>query len=163
MAQTARAPGGALNRGSLPGFASLDHLFPYLYCMLASTAILSRPVLGGALYMIGQVTVLFSRLAFRGEYQRLPPALRRGGLVLGGLSALFALGILLVYPLAVDLPLLWLVFALSCLLLLMSELAGRVDRAGHHSGLIRARRLVRIAEMMLLTCGAAALILFFSQ
>mgnify|MGYP001166964746 CR=1 FL=1 len=163
MAGSARATGEARQGGGLPGFASLDHLFPYLYCMLASTAILSRPVLGGALYMIGQVTVLFSRLAMQGDYRHLPPALRRGGLLLGGLSALVALGILLVYPLAVDLHRLWLVFALSCLLLLMSELAGRIYRAGHRSGLVVTRRYVRIAEMMLLTCGVAALLLFLSQ
>lgn len=163
MAQTARKQGSTKGFGSLPGFASLNHLFSYLYCMLASTAILSRPVLGGALYMIGQVTVLFSRLVMPGDFRHLPPALRRTGIILGSLSALFALGILLVYPLAVELPLLWLVFALACLVLVMSELAVRIERTGRRRGLIKVRRVVRIGEMMLLSCGAAALILFFSQ
>ena len=38
---------GRLARG-LPGIASMNGLFGYLYCMLLSTAIIQRPVLGGA-------------------------------------------------------------------------------------------------------------------
>lgn len=148
---------------ALPGLASLNQLFSYLYCMLASTAMLSRPVLGGALYMIGQVVVLFSRLLMPGDFFHLPQGMRVAGIILGVLSALFSLGILLVYPLAVDLPLLWLVFALACLLIIMSELAVRIDTTLHQKGLNWVRRRVRIAEMMLLTCLVAALILFFSQ
>jgi len=163
MGHTARAARTGPGRGGLPGFAAFNRLFGYLYCMLASTAILSRPVLGGALYMIGQVTVLFSRLVLPGDFRQLPRGLRRAGLVLGMVTGILALGILLVYPFAVELPLLWLVFALACLVLLMGELAARIERSGLRRGLNWVRRRVRIAEMMLLCCGVAALILFFSQ
>jgi hypothetical protein len=163
MEHTARAAQTAPGRGSLPGFVAFNRLFGYLYCMLASTAILSRPVLGGALYMIGQVTVLFSRMVLPGDFRQLPRGLRRAGLVLGLVTGILALGILLVYPFAVELPLLWLVFALACLVLLMGELAARIERSGLRRGLDWVRLRVRIAEMMLLCCGVAALILFFSQ
>jgi len=162
MTGAAREGSGSHIAGSLPGIAASGSLFGYLYCMLASTAIISRPVLGGALFMIGQVTVLFSKLVRPGDFQRLPRAMRRGGILLGALSALFALGILLVYPLAVDLPGVWLIFALSLLVLLMNELLESVERTCRHQGLNRVRRIVRQAELALLFCGAAALILFLS-
>lgn len=162
MEEAARGDRGGRITGGLPGFAGWERLFGYLYCMLASTAVISRPVLGGALFMVGQVTVLFSKLVKPGDFRRLPRAMRRAGIVLGALSALFALGILLVYPLAVDLPGVWLIFALSLLVLLMNELLERAERAGRHRGLIRLRRVVRQAELALLFCGAAALILFLS-
>jgi len=138
-------------------------MFGYLYSMLASTVILGRPVLGGALYMVGRVAALFSRLAMRGDFRRLPARMRRSGLALGAVSAALALGVLLVYPLAVDLPRLWLVFALSFLVLLMSESVWRTDGAWRRRGLGRVRRVVRAAEAMLLFCGAAALVLFFTM
>jgi len=163
MTQTAMGQRRPRDIGALPGLASFNQLFFYLYCMLASTAIVSRPVLGGALYMIGQVVVLFSRLLMPGDFFHLPRRMRVAGILLGALSALFSLGILLIYPLAVDLPRLWLVFALACLLIIMGELAVRIDRAGFLKGLNWVRRRVRVAEMMLLTCLVAALILFVSQ
>ena len=102
MAQTR---GAQLARG-LPGLAAFNHLFAYLYCMLASTAILSRPVLGGALYMIGQVTVLFSRLMLPGDFRRLPRGLRRAGLVLGILAGVLALGMVRLAVMAASKPVL---------------------------------------------------------
>ena len=152
---------GRLARG-LPGIASMNGLFGYLYCMLLSTAIIQRPVLGGAMYMVGQVTLLFSRLLKPGVFRKMPRGLRRTGIILGAVSALLSLGMLLVYPLAVELPRLWLVFAMACLVLLMNELAARLERGARHRGLNRVRILVRQAELLLLFCGAAALILFFS-
>lgn len=163
MEHSRQARGILQGTGGLPGYAAFNHLFSYLYCMLASTAILSRPVLGGALYLIGQVVLLFSRLLMPGDFFHLPRKMKVTGIVLGALSALFSLGILLIYPLAVDLPLLWLVFALACLLIIMSELAERIEGAGRAKGLNWLKRRVRVSEMMLLTCGVAALILFFSQ
>lgn len=138
-------------------------MFGYLYSMLASTVILGRPVLGGALYMVGRVTVLFSRLTIRGDFKRLPNGLRHSGIILGILCALFALGILLVYPLAVDLPALWLVFALACLVLLMGELTDRMDSAQWRLRVNRVRRGVRLVEVMLLFAGVCALILFVTM
>ena len=138
-------------------------MFGYLYSMLASTVILGKPVLGGALYMVGRVTVLFSRLAMKGDFRRLPKSLRRSGIILGILSALLALGVLLVYPLAVDLPALWLVFALACLVLLMGELTHRFELAQRKLALNRVRRVVRMVEAMLLFLGIAALILFVTM
>lgn len=163
MEQTAQTQGRPVVAGSLPGLASFNHLFQYLFCMLASTAILSRPILGGALYMIGQVTVLFSKLLMPGDFFHLPRRLRVTGIILAALSALFALGVLLIYPLAVELPLVWLVFALACLLIVMSEWAKLIVMGGQRRGLHWVRRMVRVVEMMLFTCGVAALILFFSQ
>lgn len=160
------AEGGAARAGlnrEQPGLRLQSVMFGYLYSMLASTVILGRPVLGGALYMVGRVTALFSRLAARGDFQRLPGRMRHAGIVLGTISAVLALGVLLVYPLAVDLPRLWLVFALACLVLMMSEWVWRMDGAWRRRGLNRVRRAVRAAEAMLLFCGVAALILFVTM
>ncbi len=162
MTDAVRKDGDGRIAASLPGIAASGSLFAYLYCMLASTAIISRPIPGGALFMIGQVTLLFVKLIRPGDFRRLPGSMRRGGLFLGALSALFALGILLIYPLAVDLPGVWLIFALSLMVLAMGELMETVERACRHRGLNRVRHTVRQAELALLFCGAAALILFLS-
>ena len=153
---------GRLFHGSLPGIADFNTLFGFLYCMLASTAVLSHPVLGGALFMIGRVVLLFLKLIQPGDYRRLPTPYRRTGIILGAVSALLALAVLLVYPLAVQQPLLWLVFSLASLVLLMNELTGRIERAGARRGVIRARRVVRAAELMIAIMGIAALILFLA-
>ncbi len=154
---------GALQSADMPGFVNFNQLFSYLYCMLASTTLLSRPVLGGALFIIGQVVALFSRLILPGDFKRLPRVMRLTGIILGAICGLLAFAILIIYPLAVDLPLLWLVFALAFLVMAMNELAARMNRSGYRLGLIRERRMLRVAEMMLLFVGIAALLLFFSQ
>ncbi|MDD3109812.1 MAG: hypothetical protein PHH32_04110, partial [Eubacteriales bacterium] len=41
-----------------PAIASFYALFGYLYCMLAAPALALHPVVGGALYLVGQVTIL---------------------------------------------------------------------------------------------------------
>ncbi|HSK69307.1 MAG TPA: 1-acyl-sn-glycerol-3-phosphate acyltransferase [Candidatus Limnocylindria bacterium] len=155
MEQTAR-------RGALPGFASFNSLFGYLYSMLASTAILNMPVLGGALYMVGRVVILFSRLVRPGDFRRLPRALRAVGLTLGGLSSALAFAVLLVYPLAVDMPGLWLVFALASLVLLMGQAVRLMEMRGRADRVPPVRRSVRQAEIAVLFCAVTALILFVS-
>ncbi|MDI9520379.1 MAG: lysophospholipid acyltransferase family protein [Bacillota bacterium] len=154
---------GALRAKDMPGFVNFNQLFSYLYCMLASTAVLSRPVLGGALYIIGQVIILFSKLILPGDFKRLPKAMRVTGIVLGAVCGFLAFVILFVYPLAVDLPQLWLVFALAFLVMGMNELASRMNRSLYKKGVSRERRLLRVAEMMVLLTGIMAIILFFSQ
>lgn len=145
------------------GVRTYTAMYAFLYCMLASTVIVGRPVLGGAMYLIGQVMTLFSRLVRPGDYRMLPRGMRVTGIVLGVFCAVLALFILLIYPLAVELPRLWLVFALAFLVLLMGELAQRLEQNGAKHGHDKVRRQVRIIEMMLASCGAAALVLFFSQ
>lgn len=157
---TALPKAGAKSRPEQGGDNLYSAMFGYLYSMLASTMILGRPVVGGALFMTGQVTVLFSRLLIAGDYERLPKGMRTGGIVLGALSFTLSFLVLLVYPLAVDLPALWLVFALSCLVILMNELTLRMERAGQRRGHNRVRRAVRLSEVMLAFLAVTALILF---
>lgn len=96
----------------LTGLSQGAQLTDYLYCLLASTVIVGQPLPGGALYMAMQVSLLAARLTRPGGWRALPRATRVGGYLLSALSALIALALLLIYPRAVDLPLLWVVFGL---------------------------------------------------
>lgn len=145
-----------------PGIASFYALFGYLYCMLASCALGLQPVVGGALFLVGQVTILAIRTTKPERRKYLPRAQRVTSLVLGSCCGLLALGLLLIYPLTVDLPVIWLMFAIATLVHLMDRLTSRMYLSSLRRGHNRVRRVVRLAEAMLAFSGAAALVLFLS-
>ena len=109
---------------SLPSYA---HLIDYLYCLLASTVIVGQPLPGGAMYMAVQVSLLGARLTKTERWRVLPKADRVGGYVLSILSALIALVLLLVYPRAVELPHLWVLFGLVLAVKLRDEVTRRIN------------------------------------
>ena len=117
---------------SLPGYA---HLIDYLYCLLASTVIVGQPLPGGAMYMAVLVTRLAARLTRPDQWRTLPKATRVSGYILSALSALIALALLLIYPRAVNLPHLWVLFGLILGVKLRDELIGGQKR---RTALLRA-------------------------
>ena len=146
-----------------PGMASFYALFGYLYCMLASLTLGLDPVVGGALYLLGQVTILAIHTLKPERRMYLPRSQRVTSLVLGVICGLLALGLLLIYPLAVDLPVIWLMFAIAGLVHLMDRLTSRMYLSSLRLGHDRVRRVVRLVEAMLLFIAIAALVFFLSR
>ncbi len=146
-----------------PAIASFYALFGYLYCMLAAPALALHPVVGGALYLVGQVTILSIHMNRPERRQYLPQSQRNAGLALGAVCGLLALGLLMIYPLAVDLPMIWLMFAIAGLVHLMERVTSRLYLASFSRVKDRVRRVVRLIEVSLLFIALAALLFFLSR
>ena len=145
-----------------PGIASFYTLFGYLFCMLASSALNLHPVMGGALYLLGQVTILAIHTGRAEQRKYLPRSQRVTSLVLGAFCGLLALGLMIIYPQRVELPLIWLMVAIASLVHLMDMITSRMYLASLNRGHDRVRRVVRLVETMLLFCAVAALVFFLS-
>lgn len=128
--------------------------------MLASTALVGQPVPGGALFMTAQAAQMAARLVRARAFARLPRQLRTLGLVLTALSGLVALLIIAIYPRAVNLPRLWLVFALVLLVSLRNYTASFLRDRSLRRGHTAVQKGLRLAEGMLFYCVVAALVLF---
>ncbi len=96
----------------------------YIYAMLASQTLVEMPIFGGALYMCARLAVVLFTDYVGAPRRRLPLMARRWTTVL--LGALLTLNtlLLLLYPIQMDNPLVWLIFA-QILAMTIGEGAGR--------------------------------------
>lgn len=147
----------------IEGMFSFIPLFNYLYCLLASTVLVERPLLGGALYMAAQVTASGGRILRRDALKSLRPLPRISLILLAVLCLVLSLGLLLVYPFSVNLPHLWVLFAVIILVRSRFALVIRLHRYGARRSLTRVQRMVRLVELELVVAGLLAMILFLSQ
>ena len=79
-------------------FLTIGTLYSYLYCMLSSSVMLSLPILGGALYLIGQTTILFVGLRQPSRSGLLTKSMQRVSTVLLIIQFLLLLSLITVYP-----------------------------------------------------------------
>ena len=144
---------------------SFSPLIDYLYCLLASTVLVGQPLPGGALYMTAQVAHLGTQLLHPAQLKYLPRRLRVAGTVLSVLAMAVALGLglLLIYPRAVNLPYLWVLFGVVMLIKLRHTLCTRLNASCVRRGLSRTQRAFRLGEACLLFMALLALLLFLSQ
>lgn len=147
----------------LNGLRAFSPLFDYLFCLLASTVLVRQPLLGGALLLVTQVSEMALRLMRRPYLKALGGPLRLWGWIMTGLSAVVALGLILIYPLAVDLPYLWVLFFVVLLVKGRELAAFRLNQALLNRRAKPVQRAVRLAEVGLLFAAALALLLFLSQ
>lgn len=100
-----------------PLISALGGLYAYIYCMMASNTLTGMPVFGGALYMCGQVAIVFvSTYVYR--HQHLSPAAGKWHGVLLALMMLMNLCVLVVYPISFASPSLWILFVLVATIIL---------------------------------------------
>ncbi len=154
MPQTAAMPERA--------FPALYTLHNYLFCMMASTVLMQRPVLGGAMFLAGQVADLSLRFLPSGRSKQLSSAARTTLTALSALCGALTLGLLLVYPRRVGIEGMWLLFSLVLMTTLRSLICQKIA-AGHikkDRSLLRARLL--LGEITFLFSLMAAPVLFFS-
>ncbi len=151
---------GAADRWA--GMRSFQMLYAYLYCVLASTVLVRQSVLGGALYMVGHTARLAIRLYGPARQVRMHPALRITLMALTILSGVLALTVILIYPLRVDMPLLWLLFSLVLLISVQSSAVRHLWAYCTARGMSRVQTVLRALEATLLFAGVCALILFVS-
>lgn len=141
-------------------YPALYTLHNYLYCMMASTVLMQRPVLGGAMFLSAHVADL--SLAYLGGEQAraLAPVPRLWLTLLSALCAAVSLGLLLIYPRRVGLPSVWLLFALVMLTFSRSQLLQRVARSYALGRRSKAASVLLHTETVLFFSAAAAVVLF---
>lgn len=142
------------------GMRSFQMLFAYLYCVLASTVLVQQPILGGALYMAGHTARLAIRLFRYAPQVHMSRTIRVSLTVLTVLSGILALAVILVYPLRVDMPLLWLLFSLVMLIGLQSGAVRHLWGFCTARGMTHVQIMLRALEATLVFVGICALILF---
>jgi hypothetical protein len=159
MLLTIGTPPKGVNR-SLPTFYTL---YNYLYCMMASTVLMQRPVLGGALFVSGQVADLATRMLLPGSDLKYLSKSKRAVLIaLTLLCGLMTLGLLLVYPRSAKLEGMWMLFSLVMLTALRAVLLGHLHQSVLKRRMTGVQAGLRMAEGALLLIALAAVILFFS-
>lgn len=91
---------------------TLTSLYAYIYCMMVSQALTAMPVYGGALFMCAQVATVFAQ-TFNARAERyLPQRAKALRWVLLALMLLLSLCLIVLYPMTLLSPLVWLLFAL---------------------------------------------------
>ncbi len=146
-----------------PELSAVRHfstLFDYLFCVLASSALVELPVPGGALFMLFAVTGTAVGVFRAPAFRELPRILRVSGRLLAVFGALISLALLLAYPLPDGLPRLWVVFGLVLLVSLRSIAAKGISAYCASRGLTKAQASLRLAELALIFLAIAAALLF---
>lgn len=106
----------------------MSSLYGYIYCMLISEGLSGMPLFGGALYMIGRVTIVLAQTFSREEMLYLPRRMRYLRWPLLILLLLLALCVVVVYPLSFSSPQMWLIFSVVLSMQLGETLCQRVGR-----------------------------------
>lgn len=115
----------ATDLGRLVG---LGNLFSYMYCLMASMALVRSPLFGGALYMCAEISLVFFSTfqeETRGYFSR---SMRRWNMALLAVLLLSTLALVLVYPRQLSNEQAWLVFALIAAMLLRDIVCRRTGR-----------------------------------
>lgn len=91
---------------------SIGTLYAFLFCMMASSVLLSLPMLGGTLYLTSYVTMLLIRNRWEMQGDWFPRSMRRTGKCLLLAALLSLLGLMAVYPVRLDRADFWRLFGL---------------------------------------------------
>ncbi len=150
---------GAAHPGPL-NFTALSGMYTYMYCMMVSSALVEMPILGGALYMCGQVAMML--------YSILTPPLkdfystrRRVAMGIGcGFMLALNLALLVFYPIHLEDARVWILFGIILLLLLRAVLGRRLIRLSITRDMPEKRLLPLYIALHALCVGGAAAILF---
>lgn len=81
---------------------NIGPLYDFLFCAMASSVLLSMPLLGAALFLGGYAATVFSRLYHPGLKSVLSPSQRRSGIILAAVIVILILLLITVYPIALE-------------------------------------------------------------
>ena len=143
-------------------FPALHTLHNYLFCMMVSTVLMQQPVLGGAMFLSGQVADLSFRFLPSERSKHLSRTARAAMIVLSVLCSVLTLGLLLIYPRKVGLQKMWLLFALALLTTLRSLVCRKIMVHHIKSGRTLLRTRLLLGEATLFFIIICIPVLFFS-
>lgn len=135
----------------------LTGLYAYIYCMMASQALTDMPLYGGALFMCARVATVFGQTFSTRTEKYLPPKVRpwRWGLL--AVLLLINLCLVVLYPMQLRSPDLWLLFALVLSMQARDSICHRLARLNVEGRLAEGRFLTYAG----LWHGAADVVLLF--
>lgn len=143
-------------------FGAMGDLYAYIFCMLVSRMLVDMPIFGGALYMSGRVAMAFYGSFMRDHSAFLPKRVqdwRRAMLVL---LLLVNLCVLVIYPIQLDSPSLWILFALVLVMLLRDAFTLRLVRLSVHQGMEEKRFVLLLCGVQLLHLLVMAAIFLYN-
>lgn len=146
--------------------STLTGLYAYIYCMMVSQALTDTPVYGGALFMCARVATVFGQAFSSRTAKYLPPRLKPLRWALLAVLLLLNLLVVVLYPLALQRPHVWLLFALVlsmqlrdtiCLRLTRLRIAGRLAETRYliYAGLWHGAAVAAVLAVLLSSLEAA--------
>ena len=141
---------------------SIDSLYAFLYCTLASNVLLNQPIVGGALYLAGHCAVMFLHSRRHLKSEVISPSLRQAGLLMVIFSALLSLVMMTLSPVSIDSGNFWQLAGLALGVLLRPEI---MHYSLEKSALEKRKTSaiwLRLVVIQLAFLPFVALILFFS-
>lgn len=144
------------------GLTAIGTLYSCLYCMLASSVIVSLPILGGSMYLAGYIAMLFINFRQTRRFDYLSPAARRAFPVLLAVFFLLLLALITVFPIRLESGDFWRLAGIVLCVVLRPALTRYIlERA-----LLQNRKtmgiLLRILGIQLLFLPLLLLLLLFS-
>lgn len=139
--------------------ATLSGIYAYMYCMMASSAMLEMPILGGALYMCGQAAMVLYSICTPPLRDYYSVNLRTWSAVISGLMLLLNAALLVFYPIRLEDARVWLLLGVVLLMLLRSALGKKLIRVSVTRGMPEKRFLtLYIGSHVICVLGAAAVL-----
>lgn len=151
------------SRRGMLALMSLSTQYHYIYCMMMSSALFIPTVIGGALMMSGLIGVELTRLLMGHGRRALPGGMRAVSLLLLAFMLICNLLLLSVYPAALNVEKMWIVFTLVLLIIMRGTLLRRlVERVMR--GSVGKRAFVLFACLLeLVPAGVVAAVLFLNM
>ncbi|MBQ8200940.1 MAG: hypothetical protein IJZ74_04150 [Clostridia bacterium] len=138
--------------------STLTSLYAYIFCMMASQALTDMPVYGGALFMCGRVATVFAQTFGQQAKRYLPPGMKMWHGVLLAVLLLLNLCVLVLYPMSLGSPQIWLLFSLALSMLVRDAMCQRLTRL-NASGRLTDARYMTYAGLWHGAAGAAMLVI----
>ena len=142
--------------------ATLTSLYSYIFCMMVSQALTDMPLYGGALFMCARVATVFGQTFSARSKRYLPQGFRpwRWGLL--ALLLLLNLCVVVLYPMTLQSPQIWLLFALVLSMQLRDTMCQRLARLSAGGRLTEPRFLTYAVLWHAVAFGTVVLVLISS-
>ena len=137
--------------------SAMSGLYAFIFCMLVSQSLVDMPIFGGALLLCARVALAFYGTFMRENSAYLPPRVRGMRRAMLILLLLLNLCVVVLYPIQLDNPKLWILFALVLVMQLRDAMNRRVMRLSV-AGEMQERRfvlLIAVIQAMFLAVIAA--------
>ncbi len=129
----------ARTRSAMMTLMSLSNLYAFMYCMLVSRSLVAMPIFGGALFMSGRAAAVFFQ-SYTGEARKyLSFTARWLGPAMLSILLLSNFFLLMIYPITLENPAVWILFAIVLGITMRGILCRRIMRRYVNGRLPRRR------------------------
>lgn len=142
---------------------SLSTQYHYMYCMMMSGVLSIPAVIGGALMMSGLIGVELMRLVMGRNRKGLPRGMRVAGALLLAFMLLCNLLLLSVYPAALKIETVWIIFSFALLIIMRGTFLRRLVEKRMRRSIGKPAFLLLSALLELLPVGIVSAILFWNM